>query len=215
MKFVMYPAVDQSRLEALRAAAGPHIIINAATLDEAARESMAADAFLGKITPPILATVTRLRWVQSFTASLEHYLFPELVAHPCVLTNMRGLFSDVIADQVFGYVICFARNLHTYIRNQTKAKWAPVGGESGRVDFSSGPGVVNAIDLAHPSLSDQTMGIVGLGAIGSEVALRAKAFGLRVIAIDPARRDMPAGSCPPGTCRRTVRPRSRQRRHMP
>ena len=31
---------------------------------------------------------------------------------------MRGLFSDVIADHVMGYVLCFARNLHTYIRQQ-------------------------------------------------------------------------------------------------
>ena len=43
-----------------------------------------ADAFLGKITPGVLASADRLRWVQSFTASLEHYMFPALVAHPCV-----------------------------------------------------------------------------------------------------------------------------------
>ena len=57
-------------------------------------------------------------------------MFPELVAHPCVLTNMRGLFSDVIADHVFGYILCFARNFHLYIRNQLEARWAPVGGEA-------------------------------------------------------------------------------------
>ena len=60
---------------------------------------------------------------------------------------MRGLFSDVIADQVMGYVICFARNLHLYVRNQESATWAPVGGEAARVDFAAGPGVVNPIDL--------------------------------------------------------------------
>ena len=38
----------------------------------------------------------------------EHYMFPELQAHPCVLTNLRGLFGDVIADQVMGYVLCFS-----------------------------------------------------------------------------------------------------------
>ena len=53
--------------------------------------------------------------MQALTGRLEHYLFPELAAHSCVLTNMRGLFSDVIADQAMGYVICFARNLHVYI----------------------------------------------------------------------------------------------------
>src|SRR5262249_33251719 len=139
----------------------------------------------------VLSAAGRLRWVQSFTASLEHYLFPALVEHPCVLTNMRGLFSDVIADQVMGYVLCFARNLHTYIRNQLDHRWAPVGGEAARVNFAAGPGVVNPIDLAHGHLADQTMGVVGLGAIGAEVARRAKAFGMRVVAVDPRRTDRP------------------------
>ncbi len=45
---------------------------------------------------------------------------------------MRGLFSDVIADQVLGYIVCFARNLHRYILQQAQGRWAPIGGESGR-----------------------------------------------------------------------------------
>src|ERR1041385_8623489 len=100
MKIIIHPAVDPDRLEALKAAAP-----DAAS---AARAIEGADAFLGKITPAILARADRLRWVQSFTASLEHYMFPELVRHPCVLTNTRGLFGDVIADTVFGYILCFA-----------------------------------------------------------------------------------------------------------
>ena len=192
MKVVIHPPVDAARLERLRAAAPGTTIIDAVDEAEASREVADADAFLGKITPPVLAAAGRLRWVQSFTASLEHYLFPELVRHPCVLTNMRGLFSDVIADQVMGYVICFARNLHTYIRNQLDRRWAPVGGEAARVNFAVGPGEVNPIDRAHRHLADQTVGVVGLGAIGSEVARRAKAFGMRVVAVDPRRT-----ACPP------------------
>ena len=84
---------------------------------------------------------TALRWVQTFTASLEHYMFPALEAHPCVLTNVRGLFGDVIADQVMGYVLCFARNLHTYIRQQVEHRYEPAGGESARVSNLTGPGV--------------------------------------------------------------------------
>ncbi len=173
-------------------AAAPAVaFVNASDEAVAVREIADADGYLGKITPPMLGIAGRLRWVQSFTASLEHYLFPALVEHPCVLTNMRGLFSDVIADQVMGYVLCFARNLHTYIRNQAERVWAPVGGESGRVSFAAGPGEVNPIDRAHRHLVDQTIGIVGLGAIGSEVARRATAFGMRVVAVDPRRTDCP------------------------
>jgi phosphoglycerate dehydrogenase-like enzyme len=190
VKLVIHPPVDRARLGRLRAAA-PATFVNAEDEAEAVRAVVNADGFLGKITPPILGAARQLRWVQSFTASLEHYLFPKLIEHPCVLTNMRGLFSDVIADQVMGYMICFARNLHTYVRNQVERKWAPVGGEDARVSFAAGPGEVNPIDLAHRHLADQTVGVIGLGAIGSEVARRATAFGMRVVAVDPRRTDRP------------------------
>ncbi|HEX3150927.1 MAG TPA: D-2-hydroxyacid dehydrogenase [Gemmataceae bacterium] len=191
MKIVIYPAVDAHRFDRLRHVTTKCTLVNAADEADARLLVVDADAFLGKITPTILDAAKQLRWVQSFTASLEHYLFPALVEHPCVLTNMRGLFSDVIADQVMGYVICFARNLHTYIRNQLQRRWEPVGGEAARVSFAAGPGEVSAIDRAHQSLSEQTMGIIGLGAIGAEIARRANAFGIRVIAIDPRRTDCP------------------------
>ena len=40
------------------------------------------------------------------------------------------------------------------------------------VGFATGPGVVNAIDRAHMHLADRTLGVVGLGAIGGEIARR-------------------------------------------
>ncbi len=191
MKLVIHPPVDHERLDQIVAASGPMVVVNAVDEAHALRHIPEADAFFGKITPPLLAAAPRLRWVQAATASLEHYLFPELVTHPCVLTNMRGLFSDVIADQVMGYVICFARNLHIYVLQAAAGRWAPVGGEAARVDFASGPGTVGDMDRAHRQLSDATLGVVGLGAIGREVARRAAAFGMRVVAVDPQPMDCP------------------------
>jgi len=192
MKLVIYPAVESERLSRIEAAAGEMTVANvvgeAAAAVDAIRD---ADAIFGKLTPAMLAASTKLRWVQSPTASLEHYIFPELVAHPCTLTNMRGLFSDVIADHVFGYILCFARNLHTYLRQQMARHWEPLGGEQARTSFSAGPGVVSDMDRAHMHLSDRTLGIVGLGAIGGEIARRAKAFGMQVLAVDPVRTDQP------------------------
>jgi phosphoglycerate dehydrogenase-like enzyme len=198
MKFVIHPAVGRERLDALRAEAPAAEWVDAPDERAAADAMPGADALLGKITPAILARADRLRWVQAFTASLEHYLFPELVAHPCTLTNMRGLFSDVIADQVMGYVLCFARNLHTYVRNQVEHRYEPVGGEAERVSTSTGPGWVNAMDRATIFLPGATMGVVGLGAIGSEIARRAQAFGMAVRAVDrmPDRVARPEGVGP-------------------
>jgi phosphoglycerate dehydrogenase-like enzyme len=106
---------------------------------------------------------------------------------------MRGLFSDVIADHVFGFILCFARNFHRYIRNQAAARWQPAGGEAARSTFAAGPGVVSPMDQAHLHLADQTLGIVGLGQIGSEIARRGLAFGMRVLAVDPVQTRVPDG----------------------
>ena len=193
MKIVVYPAVEQERLTKIQQAAGEMTVVNAADEETAVQAITDADAFFGKLTPGMLSAATRLRWVQSPTASLEHYLFPELVSHPCTLTNMRGLFYDVIADHVFGYVLCFARNLHLYLRQQMQRQWSPIGGEEARTSFAAGPGVVSAIDRAHLHMSDCTLGIVGLGSIGGEIAKRGLAFGMRVLAVDPVRTEKPPG----------------------
>ncbi len=193
MKLVIHPTVEPERLTRITEAAAPMAVVNATTEALTLEQMPDAEAFFGKITPRLLAAARRLRWVQAPTASLEHYLFPELTAHPCVLTNMRGLFSDVIADQVFGYILCFARNLHRYILQQQQAKWLPIGGEGSRVSFATGPGVINAIDRAHMHLGDATLGIVGLGSIGSEIARRGLAFSMRVLAVDPVQTEAPSG----------------------
>jgi phosphoglycerate dehydrogenase-like enzyme len=193
VKLVIHPPVDPERLARIRDAAAPMAVVNARDEPEARAAIVDADAFFGKLTPPLLAAARRLRWVQAPTVSLEHFVFPELLDHPAVLTNMRGLFSDVIADHVFAYVLCFARNLHHYIRNQGAARWAPVGGEAERSTFAAGPGVVSAIDRAHLHLGDATLGVVGLGQIGSEVARRGLAFGMRVVGVDPVQTVAPPG----------------------
>lgn len=190
MKFVLFPALDPKRLALVRDAADGQVV-NAK--DEAAARTAIddADAFIGKITPSLLKNATRLRWIQAPTAGLEHYIFPELVAHSAVLTNMRGIHAEPIADQVMGYVLCFARNLHLYVRRQGEHRWDPAGGEETRVTEDTGQGEVTAMDRATFTLQSATLGVVGLGSIGRAVARRAVPFGLRVVAVDPRPADVP------------------------
>ena len=197
MKLVLFPQVEAGRLERIEAAAEGMLVANCSSESAAIREIADAEAFFGKLTPEMLASATRLRWVQSPTASLEHYIFPKLAAHPLELTNMRGLFHDNIADHVFGCMLCFARNLHIYIRQQERAEWKPYGGVKEGQEFRSGPAVTTSVDLAHTTLSGATLGVVGLGSIGSEVARRGVCFGMRVIAVDSDKRVAPQGVEPP------------------
>ena len=128
-------------------------VVNADGEEAALREIAEADAFFGKLTPPLLAAAGRLRWVQSPTASLEHYMFPALVDHPCHFTNMRGIYADVIADHVFGYILCFARNFPLYLRQQLRSHWEAAGGEAERSGFVLGPSRVSGMDRAPPASS--------------------------------------------------------------
>lgn len=191
LKLIVFPAVDDARLAHLCAVSDQLHVVNCCDHEAALRAIVDADAFFGKITPELLKVARKLRWVQSPTASLEHYLFPALVEHPCVLSNMRGLFSDVIADHVMGYVLCFARNLHIYLRQQAECRWAPVGDASAVTDFVTAPGTVTPMDRAHRHLADQTLGVVGVGHIGAEIARRGAAFGMTIIGVDPHPRDVP------------------------
>lgn len=192
MTLVIHPAIDPGRLAAVRRAAGALDVVNAATRGEALAAMPTATGYFGKITPELLAAAPHLVWVQTPTASLEHYLFPELVSHPCVLTNMRGLFSDVIADHVMGFVLCFCRNLHLYVRRQIEHRWEPVGGEADRHPATVGPSYVAGFDRSHRHVADQTLGVVGVGAIGSEICRRASAFGMTVLGVDPHPRPIPS-----------------------
>lgn len=191
MKLVLFPAVDSVRLSKICEAAQSMSVINAASPEEALHEIEDADAFFGKLTPQMLERAKNLRWVQSITASLEHFLFPELIDHPCVLSNMRGLFSDVVADHVMGFVLCFARNLHIYLRQQQRGEWAPVGDQRYVADFISGPGTVMPTDRTHQHLADCTLGVLGVGQIGAEILRRASSFGMTVLGVDPQTRSVP------------------------
>lgn len=193
MKLLVYPPVPERRLARMQEAAGDMTVVQAADEAAAVREIADADALFGYLRPEMLRAAKKLRWAQSPTASMEKYLYPELVAAPVVVTNMRGIFSDVIADHVFGYILCFAKNFHVYIRQQMRGVWQAVGRPAGELPGYGGPGEVEEFDRAAITLSDATLGIIGLGGIGAETARRGLAFGMRVLAVDPIAEHGPAG----------------------
>src|SRR5207237_9125804 len=126
-------------------------------------------------------------------ASMDKFLFPELVASPVIITNMRGIFSDVIADHVFGFILCFAKNFHIYLRQQAQGVWHMLGRAANELPGYGGPGEVHPSDRAAITLADCTLGVIGLGGIGSETAQRGLAFGMRVLGVDPRASAAPDG----------------------
>lgn len=193
MKLLIHPPVSAERLARIREAAAPMTVVQVQDEKEAALEIADADALFGYLTPAMLKAARKLRWAQSPTASMEKYLYPELVAAPVTVTNMRGIFSDVLADHVFGFILCFAKNFHIYIRQQMRGQWQALGRAPNELPGYAGPGEVAPSDEAAITLADSTLGIVGLGGIGSATAHRGLTLSMRVLAVDPVATDASAG----------------------
>jgi phosphoglycerate dehydrogenase-like enzyme len=126
-------------------------------------------AFTPFVDADVFPSATRLRWVQSPAVGVGNLMFPELLASAVVITSARGIRARSIAEHVIGVTIALARQLPVAFRAQTTHHWAQ-----------------DQLEGAHTSvrtLLGQRMGIIGLGAIGIEVARIAVPFGFRVSAI--------------------------------
>jgi phosphoglycerate dehydrogenase-like enzyme len=166
---VIIPVTPPDQLSELQAAAPGVDLVQCKSDDEAAERAGDADASYGFITRPIITAGKSLRWVQQPSAGVEHLIeIPELVRSAIVLTNMQRAYGPEIADQALGYLLAFTRSLAHFVRAQPSQDWR-----------SSGRGVV--LD----ELMGKTLLVIGLGGIGSEIARRAAAFGMKVLATDP------------------------------
>jgi phosphoglycerate dehydrogenase-like enzyme len=152
-------------------------VVVAETAEDAARELPSATAAFGTLTPELLTHANQLTWLQApAIAPPAGYYYTELVEHPVVVTNFRGIFNDHIAAHVMAFVLAFARGFHRYFPRQVRHEWAP-----------------DRLDTGVVHLPAATALIVGIGGIGAETALKCAAFGMRVIGVDARRTDRPEG----------------------
>ena len=171
MKFLIYPAVDENELRAIQSVSSEVEIQNVENDDQALEIIGEVDAMYGRITPELLARAKKLRWIQTPMAGLEHYMFPALAESDVTLSNMQGIYSDNIADHVMGYILMFARGFHIFLRQQLERNWET--------------------DVPVLHLADTTLGVIGLGGIGTAVAKRGAAAEMRVIATNAVEIEKP------------------------
>lgn len=167
---------------------------------ELIREVADADAVLGVLDPEVFRAAKRLRWFQSVSAGVNQYVgagegspgISGLVESPVVVTNARRCFGPQIADQVFSYLLAFSRGTKSAIEGKAGAREAATaGGGDGPPPLSRWKSVSPA--GAPFELRGRTMVLLGAGGIGSQIARRGEAFGMRVLAVDPLVQAPPAG----------------------
>jgi phosphoglycerate dehydrogenase-like enzyme len=152
-------------VEALQSAA-PGVEFVVAKQDEITKQAAHVDAVIGFCTPELLAAGKSIRWIQLVTAGVESCVsIPAVRERDILVTNMQRIGGPIIAEHAIGMVLAFTRGIDLYVLAKERGEW-------GRV---TPPGRMTVAD-------GKTMLVVGLGGIGSEVAKRAHALGMKVIA---------------------------------
>ncbi|TLZ14926.1 MAG: D-2-hydroxyacid dehydrogenase, partial [Gammaproteobacteria bacterium] len=129
------------------------------------REIAAADATIGVCSAQVLAQAKQLRWIQWPAAGVERCVQQPLMRERhLLLTNLQRTMGPSMAEHVLGMMLMLSRHLDYFLKEQQQAHWAED----------------NTPHLAD--LEGKTVLVVGLGGIGTEVARRTHAFGMRVIA---------------------------------
>jgi phosphoglycerate dehydrogenase-like enzyme len=163
-------AFEPHELEKIRGAAPNVDLIVVKTPAEFRQRLADAEVVLGNLTGPDLAAAKNVRWVQTGAAGVET-LDREFMASPITLTNTARIFAPAITETAIGLLLCLTRGITTHYMPQfAKRQMKPVG-------------TVKSAD--HVELRGKTMGIVGMGGIGSTLARRAYyGFDMRIVGTD-------------------------------
>ncbi len=171
----MTASLDQSlRAEFNSAADGAELII-VSEIDDAGDKIKGANVLLGMCTQ-VSREMQQLKWVQHYSAGVETCIkHRDFLASGAVLTNMKGVYGPGIAEHVIAMMFSLSRGLHQFQRQQMKARW--------------NQGL--ARDYPMQELQGKTLLVVGLGGIGLEIAWRANALGMQVVATRNSSREKP------------------------
>jgi phosphoglycerate dehydrogenase-like enzyme len=122
-----------------------------------------------RMTPDALARAKRLKWVQSWAAGPNELMYEEFRRSPVVLTSCAGNGAVPLAEHAMMFMLMFARDVRRSLRGQAASHWDK---------FQVG------------ELMGKTLGIIGTGNTGSDLARKARAFHMNVLGV--RRREEPA-----------------------
>ena len=148
----------------------PHVeFVHAQTPQERARGLVDCDvAYTWILGADEAATAKKLGWVHSSAVAVETICLKELFARRIAVTNTRGVQAVPIAEHVFAVLLSLAKQLPFALDQQRQSRWSQNEFIGARLPWL---------------LRGRTLGLIGVGTIGGEIASRAHAFGMRVVAL--------------------------------
>ena len=147
----------------------PHVeFVHATSDDERARGLVDCDvAYTWMLKTAEFAQAAKLRWIHTSAVAVETLCLPDLYARGVVVSNTRGVQAVPIAEHTLAVILALSKQLPLVLDHQRHAHWA-------QNDFMG--------ERLPWLLKGRTLGLIGVGTIGAEIASRARAFGMRVVA---------------------------------
>jgi phosphoglycerate dehydrogenase-like enzyme len=161
---ILVAAAVPGLVDALRSVA-PDVEITLSS--DAANNMVDVDAVIGACSPQLFATGKSIQWVHLLSAGVEQCVaVPAVRERNVLVTNTQRIGGPIIAEHVMAMLLALTRGLDIFIPAQARGEWRRGAPPPGRMTVVKG----------------KTMLVVGLGGIGTEVAKRAHAMGMKVIA---------------------------------
>ncbi|MHB1131206.1 MAG: 2-hydroxyacid dehydrogenase [Chloroflexota bacterium] len=134
------------------------------------------EAFVGnsRWTAAVMDAAPKLRIIANVSVGFDNTDVPAATERGIIVTNTPGVLSDTTADTAFALMIATARRIVEADRYVRTGNWKQIGG----------PASFFGLDVHHA-----TLGIIGMGRIGAEMAHRAMGFHMNVIYSDAFRRE--------------------------
>jgi phosphoglycerate dehydrogenase-like enzyme len=114
------------------------------------------------VTKAAVDAAAKLRWLHSLSAGVDHLMATRLRQSDIPVTNAKGAYSPSLGEYAIASMLFFAKHVRRLLESQAAGKW-------------------DVFDMHM--LQGKTLGILGYGDIGKESAKRAKAFGMKIIAL--------------------------------
>jgi len=145
-------------------------IVHLSSYDRASEEIADTEIVVAwSLRPEQLILAKKLRWIHSPAAAVHQLMFPELIASDVILTNAREVHGPVVAEHVVALIFALAKKIPEAVRLQQKHFWGQ------EIMWRGRP--------RPREVAGATLGLIGLGSIGCEVARLAAALGVRVLAV--------------------------------
>lgn len=170
MKLLITIDLDDALVDRIRAVQGIDVVL-ARSAHERAAILPVVEAVFGGLSDEELTRATSLRWIQAPSSGVDG-LVERLVGSDVILTSAKGIVGIHLAEHAMALLLALTRRVARSVRTHTwDDKWP--------------------IRDTSIELHGRTLGIVGLGGTGRELAARAAAFGMEVIAVDSEEVEVP------------------------